>query len=175
MLAIKKMVQVRKLLLLLVSILVTAVLFFLIAGYVYTSSSYFCANCHEMSTQYIAWRRSTHSETHCLSCHSEPGAIGEIKAHFKGSVYFFKHFLKMYSSTEYTVEIKNASCQTCHKEIKEKDRNFKDIHLKHGKAGLNCTDCHAGLVHGNLGGGIRYQKMSCIHCHPEITESNSKQ
>lgn len=124
-----------------------------------------------MSTQYTAWRRSVHSETPCITCHSEPGAVGEIKAHLKGSVDLFRHFFKIYSKKEHTSEVKNSSCQTCHKEIKEKNSKFKGIHLKHGTAGLNCIDCHEGLVHGDLGGGIRYQKMSCTRCHSETTEA----
>ena len=160
--------------LLLVGIPFIVFLAFLGAGFIFTSSSYFCANCHEMSTQYVSWTRSTHKAVPCLECHSEPGFIGEIKAHINGSSDLFKHLTKLYSRDEISLEIKDASCRICHKGIKEKDEEFRNIHLNHSKVKIDCIDCHAGLVHGDIGGGFLYQKASCKHCHPELAVSKSE-
>lgn len=149
----------------LLAVVFVAFLIFLGAGFVYTSSSYFCASCHEMSTQYISWRRSAHSEVSCMSCHSEPGLIGEVKAHLKGSKQVFIHVSRLYRLAKFIAHVKDGSCLRCHKDIKEENAQFKGIHKSHSKIKVDCADCHAGIVHGDIAGGFPYQKNSCAECH----------
>lgn len=151
----------------------TVFLVILGAGFVYTSSSYFCASCHEMSTQYVSWRRSSHKDVACMNCHSEPGIIGEVKTHLKGSRQVFVHMTRLYSRGELFAEVKDSSCQRCHQDIKETDTRFRSIHLQHAEVRMNCVDCHAGLVHGDIGGGFPYQQMLCKRCHPKLSISES--
>ena len=59
---------------------------------VYSKQSSFCASCKIMQTRYVGWERSTHARSihakaDCITCHSEPGIIGEFKAHLNGARY----------------------------------------------------------------------------------------
>lgn len=158
----------------LIAIFFIAFLIFIGASFVYMSSSYFCANCHVMSTQYISWRRSLHSDVPCMKCHSEPGLVGDIKAHLLGSKRLFMHITGLYSRQEIIAEVKDASCQTCHKNINENEDRAKNVHLAHNKIKIDCVTCHAGLVHGDIGGGFRYEEYIYRRCHPKLAETESE-
>jgi hypothetical protein len=51
-------------------------------------------------------------------------------------------------------EVSDASCLHCHHldQLSDVVHNHRVLHAKHLDLGVKCSDCHAGLVHGNLYG-----------------------
>ena len=95
----------------------------LLAGLVgYTSTARFCASCHIMETRYVSWQNSDHAAyTNCLSCHSEPGLTGEIKAHLAGARYVYAYLSGRQSGPILLADVPNQphssavrSCNSCH-------------------------------------------------------------
>lgn len=145
------------------------------AGNIYTSSSTFCASCHEMKTQYVSWTRSSHAQTECIACHSGVGIWDYINAKLAGSRKVFYHFVGYIPKIETTVE--DAVCLRCHFMSKEAGYVYDTLppdptlipsalHLVHFKDDeATCDACHRGLVHGSLSGGITVNTTGCESCH----------
>ena len=139
----------------------------------YTSQPSFCNNCHLMNTRFVSWQRSPHmAAATCIQCHSEPGRWEELKAHLNGARYLYVMLTGEKSGPFIKAEVSDASCLRCHRRERLPNvvRNHRILHVKHLDARLNCANCHAGLVHGNLyGGQARPAMQLCIDCHAERT------
>ncbi len=150
--------------------------FVAVGGSIYTSSSTFCANCHEMSTRYVSWTRSTHSEAECMDCHAGVGLGGYVKSKISGAKRLVKHFVGNIGNI--TIAVEDGVCMKCH--FLSKDPSYRydaqsandpmiapsKMHTMHFKdAEATCNLCHAGLVHGSLSGGIPLKKETCDDCH----------
>jgi len=149
------------------------------AGYNYIGSNQFCAyKCHQMTTRGATWRLSSHKNVKCITCHSEPGVIGELKAHIDG-LHYLVSFLKN-TSTHSTIfatkgnAARLKSCLSCHpvKSLKDETEAIRMAHKKHlvGST-LLCTDCHKNPIHGTLGFEkemIRPQEKTCLACHLKV-------
>ena len=149
------------------------------AGYRYVGSNQFCAyKCHQMSTRGATWRQSSHKDVKCITCHSEPGFIGEMKAHIDG-IHYLKSFLKD-TTTHGTIFATNGnsarlkSCLYCHpvEKLQDETETIRMNHEKHVvKEKLLCTDCHQDAIHGTLSfevNMIRPQEKTCIACHLKV-------
>jgi nitrate/TMAO reductase-like tetraheme cytochrome c subunit len=147
-----------------------------VAGTAYTSSSTFCTSCHEMSTRYVSWTRSTHNQVECMDCHSGVGIGGYINAKIGGARQAFQHYFGEIGDIHAVVE--DPVCMKCHFFSKTPgfvyDQVFHDnplyvpdeLHRVHfNDKESTCSNCHAGLVHGSLEGGIPIQKETCVECH----------
>lgn len=134
---------------------------------VLTNRSEFCMNCHIMETRFASWKRSSHAKvTVCMDCHSEPGFVGEWKAHLDGMRYIWAMITKKRSGSVIQAHVKNVSCLECHEEY----RTMKDVvyHNLHERAGVLCTACHDNLmVHrvSLIPPEHSYGAHNCQDCH----------
>ncbi len=159
-----------------ITVVLLVAAFVVVGGTIYTSSSSFCANCHEMSTRYVSWVRSTHSKSQCMDCHAGVGLGGYVQSKISGAKRLVKHFVGNIGNISITVE--DEVCMKCH--FLSKDPAFKyddqslddpltvpsEMHTKHFKDDdSTCNLCHAGIVHGSLSGGIPIKKETCEDCH----------
>lgn len=138
--------------------------------YKYSSSPQFCSACHLMETRYAGWGRSTHaSSTTCLDCHSEPGVIGELKAHMNGARYVWMMATrKEWSGILLKTKVHDDSCLKCHQLKLLGDISGSHVvnHQTHANKGVECVSCHDSLSHGTLGGTSVEDTMdSCDECH----------
>ena len=146
------------------------------SGYVYVGSNEFCAyKCHQMNTRAAVWQKSTHKDIKCIECHSEPGFVGEFKAHIDGLKYL-KSFVKG-KTTHLTIfatrrnPARLKACIHCHPadnliEETEDIRVKHDIHIV--KNEYLCTDCHQDMIHGTLSfesDMSRPKEKNCLSCH----------
>src|SRR5918994_7087221 len=77
----------------------------------YTARPDFCASCHLMQTRYVSWKRSPHyAAATCIQCHSEPGLIGEVKAHLNGTRYLWVILTGDKSGTILRAAVSSATC-----------------------------------------------------------------
>ncbi|MDR6121603.1 nitrate/TMAO reductase-like tetraheme cytochrome c subunit [Bacillus sp. SLBN-46] len=120
-----------------------------------TSSSEFCSSCHEMKPEYYTWKASTHSEVDCTSCHTDPVFKELAKDKAKGVIEALK---KQSSSTSAAPirmpnEIPDSACESCHNVFTREVTPSGDIiipHDKHKNKGVECVQCHSGVVHGKV-------------------------
>jgi cytochrome c nitrite reductase small subunit len=154
---------------LLIIIIAAAVVF---ATLSYTSSPRFCSSCHIMETRHISWKNSDHADfTNCLSCHSEPGTLGEIKAHLAGSRYLYAFVRGEVSGPILVAEVPNMNCFKCHEEERIREEpapgeihaTYHEIHIEKD---LMCVGCHGGLAHATMVPVKARSAMSlCQGCH----------
>lgn len=154
---------------LLIGILVCAV----VAGFIgYSSTPQFCSMCHIMETRYVSWQNSDHADvTDCLSCHSEPGTLGEIKAHLAGSRYLYAYIRGEVSRPILLADVPNQNCFKCHEKERLKEEPVPTeihatYHAIHIEKGLSCVECHGGLAHATMLPVRARSAMSlCQQCH----------
>ncbi|CAG9608452.1 cytochrome c3 family protein [Pseudoneobacillus rhizosphaerae] len=139
----------------------TLTLFFLIllfsVGYLgleTTSSSKFCASCHEMKPEYYTWKASSHSEVDCVNCHTGSSKEDYAKAKANGLVQVFKKATNTYSAPiQMPDEIPNDACERCHNMDSRNVTPTGDIiipHDKHKTENVACIQCHSGVAHGKI-------------------------
>jgi nitrate/TMAO reductase-like tetraheme cytochrome c subunit len=139
----------------------TLTLFFLIllfsVGYLgleTTSSSKFCASCHEMKPEYFTWKASSHSEVDCVNCHTGSSKEDYAKAKANGLVQVFKKATQTYTAPiRMPDQIQDASCEKCHNIFTRDVTPTGDLiipHDKHKKQGIQCAQCHQGVAHGKI-------------------------
>ncbi|HTY22708.1 MAG TPA: NapC/NirT family cytochrome c [Desulfomonilaceae bacterium] len=140
---------------------------------VYSKQSSFCASCKVMQTRYAAWERSTHARSvhakaDCINCHSEPGIIGEFKAHFNGARYVFERVTETHQGAILGAKVYSKSCEECHKvgEVRTKNAGHEVNHGAHLAHNLECVQCHRDIAHGTLLGEPTVHTMqTCASCH----------
>ncbi len=121
----------------------------------YVGTNSFCNSCHQMKTRYELWSKSTHKDVDCITCHSEPGFIGELKGHIDGLNYL-KSFMKgknknitIFATRRNPARLK--SCIHCHPPDKliEETESIRINHISHiVRDEFLCTDCHEDMIHG---------------------------
>jgi nitrate/TMAO reductase-like tetraheme cytochrome c subunit len=119
-----------------------------------TSSSEFCASCHEMKPQYYTWKASSHSEVDCESCHIGSGAENHVKAKGNGIKEFYKKQTDTYlAPIKMPNLIPDSACESCHNMKNREVTPSGDIiipHSKHKTEGIKCVQCHSGTAHGEI-------------------------
>jgi len=139
-------------------------------GMNYASTPEFCASCHSMSSHFDSWQVSPHApEVTCIECHSDPGALGELAAHVKGVRMLYKTIANIAPHLVMDHKIANTSCTKCHEMEDEKAKGVRVDHKNHLDKGVNCQDCHFGLVHlanEDKPGNERFHNI-CMGCHEE--------
>ena len=149
------------------------------SGYMYIGSNQFCAyKCHQMSTRGATWRQSSHKDIKCITCHSEPGFIGEVKAHIDG-IHYLESFLKdttrhgtIFATRRNPARLK--SCVYCHpvEKLQDETEEIRMYHEKHvAKEKLLCTACHRDAIHGTLSfetNMIKPKEELCLACHLQV-------
>ncbi len=146
----------------------------------YTERPKFCASCHEIEPAYTSWSTSTHDGINCMECHADEGKIGLIKRKLAASKEIYKHLLGETENIE--GDVPSERCIKCHEEIEtvsESDQ-INIPHQKHIGANIECTACHAEVVHGSTGyrsPGMAvcskchdvYNPDKCIKCHQKVS------
>jgi len=135
----------------------------------YTGSPQFCASCHVMETRYVSWQRSPHvNKATCIQCHSEPGPWGEFWAHVNGTRYLYVMLTGEKSAPILRAAVARATCEHCHRAeaLPDATRTARIEHRSHLAREMECTACHAGLVHGSLyGQQAQPAARTCVNCH----------
>jgi len=133
------------------------VVIFIIAGSVTvesTSSSKFCSSCHEMQPEYQTWQESSHSDIECKECHIGSGVTSYAKAKVNGIKQVYLHTTNNYSAPiQMPKDIPNSTCEKCHDMKNRSVTPEGDIiipHDKHLAKDIKCTQCHSGVVHGDI-------------------------
>jgi nitrate/TMAO reductase-like tetraheme cytochrome c subunit len=140
---------------------------------VYSKQSSFCASCKIMQTRYVGWERSTHARSihakaDCINCHSEPGIIGEFKAHLNGARYVFARVTRGEGGAILRGRVYTKSCAECHKIVDIRSRNpgHEVNHAAHLDHNVQCFQCHQDIAHGTLLGEPTIKPMqTCASCH----------
>lgn len=138
--------------------------------YWHSATPGFCSSCHLMETRYVGWTRSSHVQTAtCLQCHSEPGALGEVKAHLGGARYVWSILTRrQWAGIVLAADFSDASCRHCHPPTRLSDTEGAHAisHADHDRMNVGCTDCHDNLAHGSLSGtAARTTIETCVDCH----------
>ncbi|MCH6266557.1 cytochrome c3 family protein [Neobacillus citreus] len=120
-----------------------------------TSSSKFCASCHEMKPEVYTWQASTHSEVDCTNCHTDPVFKKLAKDKSKDLVEQLKNHSSGTSATPIRMpkEVPDSACKACHDMSKRQVTASGDIiipHDKHMEKEIECTQCHSGIAHGKI-------------------------
>jgi nitrate/TMAO reductase-like tetraheme cytochrome c subunit len=120
-----------------------------------TSSSEFCASCHEMKPEVYTWKASTHSEVDCTSCHTDPVFKKIAKDKAQGVVEALKKQSSGTSAAPIRMpgEIPDSACESCHDVLKREVSPSGDIiipHDKHKTKDVECIQCHSGVAHGKI-------------------------
>jgi cytochrome c nitrite reductase small subunit len=138
----------------------------------FSSNPRFCASCHIMETRYVSWKNSDHSDfANCLSCHSEPGPAGGIKAHLSGCRYVYAYLRGKVRRPILVAKVPNENCFKCHEkaELSEYPKAGKihdTYHKIHTNNGLRCVVCHDDQGHAALIPEKSPSAMSlCTRCH----------
>ncbi|WP_286977117.1 NapC/NirT family cytochrome c, partial [Candidatus Aquicultor secundus] len=137
-----------------------------------TSAPGYCNTCHEMKSDYQAWKSSVHKTVDCETCHIGPGAgnfiVGKVSA--LKEVYY--HFTNTYQKpinkgSRISQEMPSSRCIPCHRSpgrVSTSTLIFE--HDPHIEAGLRCPFCHNRVSHPGVKGYNSRIKMSlCVDCH----------
>lgn len=116
-----------------------------VAAAVYTERPQFCPTCHEMGPYYIAWAAGPHKQFSCVDCHVDPGIVNHGLHKLVALKELWDHFTRKNLFPNYTVELPNARCQSCHAKVKD-TLGAKFSHSVHTTKAL-CKDCHATAGH----------------------------
>lgn len=133
----------------------------------YTSRSAFCADCHEMEPAVKTWQSSGHRLVECIKCHSDPGPVGLVRTKIQALKEVYRHVTNTYHKPiSFTTDksVFNNRCLGCHKGISGRGAAHNTAHLS---SGINCTDCHQGLVHNAQTNRQMPTRKVCIRCHGE--------
>ena len=118
----------------------------------------FCALCHEIRPEYATWRVSTHQKVTCTTCHFVPAADGKQPNLLGGELLALKRIYQQafglyFMPIELKAPIPNGVCLGCHSPNRRPTPGRSDLiipHDKHLAQGLQCSLCHAGVVHGRI-------------------------
>lgn len=119
-----------------------------------TSSPKFCETCHIMRPEVMTWQASAHSKIPCTICHIEPGLQNTLKHQGEIIRRFFLVQNQQYSlPLEIKHMVRSEVCLGCHTLVRPFTplNDIKVPHEKHVKAGIECVNCHQGVVHARLG------------------------
>jgi hypothetical protein len=143
---------------------------------VYSTKSSFCGSCKIMQTRYVAWERSTHARSvhaataDCIDCHSEPGAIGNFKAHLNGARYVLVRLTGGAGRAILQGKVYMSACTECHtvRGIVVKQPGHEINHAAHIAHSIECFQCHRNPSHGTLLGEPTLHAMdTCESCHTQ--------
>jgi nitrate/TMAO reductase-like tetraheme cytochrome c subunit len=119
-----------------------------------TSSSKFCASCHEMKPEYYTWKASSHSEVACVNCHTGSSKEDYAKAKANGLVQVYKKQTGGFiAPIKMPNLISDEACGKCHNMNSRNVTPSGDLiipHDKHKTEGVKCVECHSGVAHGKI-------------------------
>ncbi len=149
-------------------ILLLAAVVGLIASFAATSHPIFCSSCHEMDTHFRSWQVSSHKDVPCETCHVSPGLTGMFRTKLGATRLVAKHVAGPPEADAIKGHVPDVNCKKCHKTAREwvVYHGLKISHKQHWDRGINCTFCHADVVHGPNAATINVPRMEmCFKCH----------
>jgi len=116
------------------------------------------------------WRSSTHARMSCGGCHLEPGLRSHIEYGFKAVPAFYSQLFQGPTENNLLGSPSSAACRKCHTIDRRvsADGDLLIPHLAHiDKLDIECSQCHANLVHANNEKGLNRPPMTgCVaSCH----------
>lgn len=119
-----------------------------------TSTPTFCSMCHEMRPEYYTWEASAHNKIACVDCHVKPGIKNFVEHKIESMQQVYLHFTGTYvTPIQISEPVSNSTCEQCHNMDNRPTTPAGDIkfpHTTHLKQGVQCIQCHSGVVHGNI-------------------------
>lgn len=112
-----------------------------------------CALCHAMLPHYRTWEASAHQRASCVTCHQQPGlegfvrfqtALGRMAYRYLTNSYYLPVTMRGKMSAD--------TCFNCHalNRAVSASGNLTVPHTQHEQVGVNCLECHTGVVHANI-------------------------
>ncbi len=154
--------------LLILSIVFLFFLLLLVSLLALSSQSSFCPTCHLIKEDYLSWKKSSHSQISCISCHHQRGYFSYLTFQLK-KIKNLSSFLFNSYQKPLTTKVLNESCLSCHPaiiEISKESGKIKVSHKEFTNAGYLCTDCHSASFHPIKGRVRNYPNMDkCFQCH----------
>lgn len=120
---------------------------------VVSDSPMFCEVCHTMRPQVMTWQASAHGKISCTTCHVEEGLKNTLKHEVEIVRRVFLETTQLYLLPVVTkYPVRNEICLECHTYVRTVTplSDIKVPHESHVNVGLNCVDCHSGLVHARV-------------------------
>lgn len=149
-------------------LLISCLFVFAIFSLIYSSQPSYCHSCHEMRKEYTSWKKSSHKNVTCLSCHQEPGITNWAIMKIQTSRMTYLNMTKKYPKPIVT-KVSDLSCIQCHSSLDVQQISHYGIKMSHKeplKAGFRCNDCHNTVGHGKVTVEAHYPSMNdCIECH----------
>lgn len=150
----------------------TVLVAFIASALAATCSPVFCTDvCHSMKDVAVSWKKSSHSETPCLSCHVEPGIVALFKDKIKAMPGVWKNALNSYEkpiNPESAVahHIPDEICEQCHSHNRKETprEGLKFSHKAHAKLDATCAECHNRVAHEDK---VHKDNMSMEWCFEE--------
>jgi len=145
-----------------------------------TNTIEFCTSCHEMKdNNYEEYKTTIHAKNRtgvkavCSDCHVPHGFLDTAKRKIMAANDVYHHLLGTEDTKEkfeahrlelakkvwrHMKETDSAECRNCH-DVKTMDPEqqgptARKQHLKIGKDGKTCIDCHYGIAHKEPAGGL---------------------
>jgi nitrate/TMAO reductase-like tetraheme cytochrome c subunit len=140
-----------------------------------TSSTSYCASCHQMKPYQATLEHSVHANVACVSCHVPPGLFASIKWRTKEWVNIWATYLDMPNVSAKQQLPSNANCTSCHN-VQNLGPSQTDIRFSHqihvNLANLTCVDCHNEVSHAKPGQATTVSMTICSMCHSQQIEQN---
>lgn len=117
------------------------------------NNSDLCAKCHEMRPEYYTWLSSSHSQIKCTDCHMPSDPWQRAVRYAQGVRMVVEHFTNTYQLPLATRKpISNLVCLKCHSQnrIPTIPGDLIISHTTHDDAGVQCINCHNGVVHARI-------------------------
>lgn len=138
--------------------------------YYITSQNQYCSTCHAMEPYYKSWQTSTHSNTDCLACHTEPGWQSAAMHLVRTTREIYTNLVGIGGErSPYYAAPTNNVCLACHTQFREVSASgdLRIPHNSHVKMRvLTCVVCHRYLVHFKNPEGKNTPSMTiCNKCH----------
>jgi nitrate/TMAO reductase-like tetraheme cytochrome c subunit len=164
-------VRLTKRLLIVVTIVTTAIVVALGLALAGTSSASFCASCHNMKATVAAYERSPHKSVNCEQCHTKPGPFFFLTAKMEALQEPVSQLTGHYEQP-ILGSVLNTSCRRCHTDkqlFATISKNGIRVNHKHLiQAGYQCVRCHSTVAHGDAvpAGSRTFPTMDqCLVCH----------
>lgn len=128
----------------------------------------YCRSCHQMTTDYRSWKRSSHRGVECANCHQAPGAAGYFLYKVNQLDMVLARLSRRYTKP-ITADVANTSCLQCHEKDVGRSIVVSGLKVRHSDflaVGYKCVACHNTAGHGSSTVNPTRPSMDqCSTCH----------
>ncbi len=148
-----------------------------------TASPVLCGSCHGMAERAHSWRKSTHAEVACVSCHQAPTAWYELPQRLAARARLLSRDVRWQLAGRSGVStptspaaaaegaallVSSENCLQCHDPNRKATSGFRILidHAEHAKRNKTCLSCHINTAHPEPTRGTPLSLMDqCFQCH----------